>query len=129
MSEIGDLVPRAGIYTEPGVIVEKKSDGSVVVDTEPLVIHKYHRYANTTGLTENEKKKFNDILDKIYQKSSDVDKINAIQKEIDKLKVDPLNKNIVQYLRNQQAHLVRKAKELPQTYNWDEAQLRVHVEV
>jgi hypothetical protein len=125
MAQIGDLVPKAGIYTEPGVVVERKDDGNVVVDTEPLTIHKFHRYTNTTGLSEPEKNQFNMILDKVYQKDTDVDKINEIQMEIDRLKTDPDNRNIVQYLRNQQAHLVRTAKKLPRTFNWDESQLRV----
>lgn len=124
MAKIGDLVPKSGIYTEPGVITEKKEDGTVVIDTEPMTVNKFHRYANTTGLSSDEKHTFNSILDKVYQKESDVDKINDIQNEIDRLKVDPNNRNVVQYLRNQQAHLVRSAKQLPRTYNWDESQLR-----
>ena len=78
MSQIGDLVPKAGMFTNPGVIVEKRDDGNVVVDTEPMSVNKYHRYANTTGLTEPEKNKFNEILDSIYTKENDVDKINDI---------------------------------------------------
>lgn len=125
MSQIGDLVQKAGIYTNPGVVVEKKDDGTVVVDTEPMVINKFHRYTNTTGLSENEKLKFNEILDSIYQKENDVEKINDIQLNIDKLQVDPLNSRLVQYLRNQQAHLIRKAKELPRNYTYDEGKLRL----
>ncbi|NRA45186.1 MAG: hypothetical protein HRU09_09550 [Oligoflexales bacterium] len=124
MAQIGDLVLKSGLYTEPGVVTQKKDDGSVVIDTEPMSINKFHRYSNTTGLTEKEKNRFNSILDEIYQKEDDVEKLNDIQKEIDVLKVDPLNKNIVQYLRNQQAVLIRQAKKLPRTYNWDEAQLK-----
>lgn len=124
MANIGDLVTKSGIYTEPGVVVEKKADGNVVVDTEPLTINKYHRYTNTTGLSVEEKEQFNAMLDQIYQKENDVERINDIQAEIDRLKVDPHSKNIVQYLRNQQAHLIRQAKQLPQTYQWDEAMLR-----
>ena len=124
MANIGDLVPKAGIYTNPGVVVEKKDDGTVVIDTEPMTIHKYHRYTNTTGLNENEKNRFNSILDEIYQSENDVEKINGIQVNIDRLKVDPKNTKIVQYLRNQQSHLIRKAKELPRSYNWDAANIR-----
>ena len=124
MANIGDLVLKSGLYTEPGIVKSKKDDGSVVIDTEPLSIHKFHRYSNTSGLTEKEKNTFNKILDKIYTKEDDVEKLNDIQQEIDVLKVDPLNKNIVQYLRNQQAILVRQSKKLPRTYNWDEAQLK-----
>lgn len=125
MANIGDLVLKSGMYTDPGVVVEKRENGTVVVDTEPLTLHKYHRYSNTTGLTEPEKMKFNSILDEIYKKENDVEKLNDIQKEIDILKIDPKNKNIVQYLRNQQAVLIRQAKDLPRHYNWDEAQLKV----
>lgn len=124
MAEIGDLVSKSGMYTNPGVVVQKKEDGSVVIDTEPLTIHKYHRYSNTSGLTEGEKNRFNSILDKIYAKEENLDRLNDIQKDIDQLKKDPESKNIVQYLRNQQAVLIREAKVLPRTYTWDEAQLK-----
>ena len=123
MAQIGDLVPKAGIYSQPGVVVEKKPDGSVTIDTDPMKVNKFHRYANTTGLNEIEKETFNGILDQIYKKNDDVEKINDIQGEIDKLKIDPSNQNIVQYLRNQQSYLVRQAKTLPRSYNWDEDQL------
>ncbi len=119
MTNIGDLVSKSGIYTNPGVVVEKKEDGTVLIDTEPMTVNKFHRYANTTGLNEQEKTTFNAILDDIYRKENDVEKINDIQLSIDKLKVDPTNQKVVQYLRNQQAHLIRKAKELPRMYNAD----------
>ncbi|MDD9951815.1 MAG: hypothetical protein OXT67_09645 [Zetaproteobacteria bacterium] len=124
MANIGDLVLKSGMYTNPGVVVEKKVDGSVVVDTEPLTIHKYHRYSNTTGLTVEEKNTFNKILDRIYAKEDNLERLNDIQKDIDRLKTDTGSQKIVQYLRNQQAVLIRKAKVLPRTYNWDEAQLK-----
>ena len=73
MAKIGDLVPKSGLYTEPGVVVKKHDDGSVTIDTEPLTINKYHRYSNTTGLSESEKNTFNRILDEIYQKDDDLE--------------------------------------------------------
>ncbi len=124
MAQIGDLVPKSGLYTNPGVVTEKKEDGSVVIDTEPMALNKYHRYTNTTGLTEKEKNTFNDILDRIYTKENDVEKINDIQTNIDQLKTDPNNQKLVQYLRNQQAHLIRKAKELPRSYSMEEVAIR-----
>jgi hypothetical protein len=123
MANIGDLVPKAGIYTEQGVVTEKRPDGTVVIDTEPLEVNKYHRHTNTSGLTEHEKNQFNAILDQIYSKSDDVEKINDIQTEIDRLKIDPANRNVVQYLRNQQSHLIREARQLPRTFTWDEAKI------
>ena len=124
MANIGDLVPKAGIYTQPGVVVERKENGNIVVDTEPMSVSKYHRYTNTTGLSETEKNEFNLILDQIYAKEDSTDRINDIQTEIDRLKTDPKTRNIVQYLRKQQAFLVRETKSLPQRYEWDEAQIR-----
>ena len=124
MANIGDLVQKTGIYTNPGVVSKKNDDGTVVIDTEPMALNKYHRYANTSGLSLKEKQEFNNILDQIYQSDDDVAKINDIQKEIDRLKTDPENKNIVQYLRNQQAVLIRQAKQLPQTYVTDEATVK-----
>ncbi len=117
---IGDVVARSGNYTEPGVVVDKRKDGSVIVDTEPMVVNQYHRYTNTSGLTEDEKNKFNGILDQIYQKTNEVERINDIQLEIDQLRTMPANQNVVRYLRNQQAFLIREARDLPRTYQTDE---------
>ena len=124
MVNIGDLVPRSGIYTEPGVVTEKKDDGNVVIDTDPMKINQFHRYANTTGLSEPEKQEFNKILDQIYTKENDVERINDIQTEIDRLKQDPHSKNIVQYLRNQQSVLIRGSRALPGKYQTDEKTVR-----
>lgn len=121
---IGDVVARSGIYTEPGVVMEKKPDGTVVVDTEPMTMNKFHRYANTTGLTEAEKTQFNGILDQIYQKTNDIERINDIQLEVDKLRQNPENQNVVRYLRNQQAFLVRQARGLPRVYQTDDTNVK-----
>ena len=121
MAHIGDIVSKSGIFTDPGVIVEKKPDGNVVVNTDPMEINKFHRYANTSGLTEGEKIRFNSILDEIYQSENSVERINGIQQQIDTLKMDPINKNIIRYLRNQQAYLVRQSKQLPTSYQTDES--------
>ena len=124
MAEIGDLVNKSGIYTKPGVVTKKNIDGTVSISTEPLKVSEFHRYAYTTGLNELDKSKFNQILDEIYTKPDGVDRINGIQMEIDRLKSDPQSSNVVQYLRNQQAVLIRETRELPSEYKWDEAQLR-----
>lgn len=124
MAQIGDLIPKSGVNTEPGVVVAKQENGTIQIDTEPLTINKFHRYTNTTGLSEEEKNKFNGILDQIYQNGDDVEKINQLQSTIDSLKIDPVNVKVVQYLRNQQAYLIRQAKQLPRYYNMDENKVR-----
>jgi len=124
MAKIGDLIPKHGLYTEPGIVSAKNDDGTVVIDTDPMQINKYHRYSNTTGLSEAEKLKFNAILDDIYANDDDMQKLNGMQSQIDELKRDPENRNVVQYLKNEQAHLVRKVKQLPRLYNMDEGKIR-----
>ena len=121
---IGDMVSKSGVYTEPGVVTAKKPDGTIEVDTEPLVVNKFHRYANTTGLSEEEKNLFNGLLDEIYQKTDDVDRIQDIQTEVDKLRLNPENQQLVRYLRNQQAYLIRQAKGTPRVYQTDESAVK-----
>ena len=122
---VGDMINKAGIYTNPGVVTQKKEDGTIEVDTDPMALNKYHRYMNTTGLNETDKNTFNEILDQIYSADdSDVEKINGIQNNIDELKVDPKKAKIVMYLRNQQAHLIRTTEKLPDNYTWDSQSLR-----
>lgn len=123
MAKIGDLIPKSGMYTNPGVVTEKHDDGTVTIDTEPLSISKFHRYSNTTGLNEEEKMSFNNVLDTIYAKDNPMDRLNDIQMTIDDLKKDPRNRNIVQYLRNQQAVMIRETRQLPRVYVQDEAML------
>jgi hypothetical protein len=65
--QMGDLVNKAGIYTKPGVVVDKKEDGTVVIDTNEDEIKKFHRHSNTTGLTIEDKEKFNTIMDEIMK--------------------------------------------------------------
>lgn len=125
IANVGDLIPKSGIFSEPGVVIDRKEDGTVTVDTDPLAINQYHRYSNTTGLTRDEKMRFNKILDDIYKFDDDLTKINEIQKEIDSLKTDPNSKNIVQYLRNQQTQLIRESKKLPRVYIQDEGSLKL----
>ncbi len=123
MVKIGDLIPKAGIYTKPGVVTEKHDDGTVAIDTDPMAINKYHRHYNTTGLNEDEKLQFNEILDRIYANPDDRGRIEGIQSEIDNLQVNTENNGIVQYLRNQQMILIRRSGAQPKVYNWDEQSL------
>ena len=118
------MVIKSGIFTEPGVIVEKSDDGTVTIDTEPLTINKFHRYGDTTGLTAVEKEKYNSILDSIYKETDQMKRLNALQKEIDALRVKPEMKNIVEYLRNQQAMIIRKVT-IPRFYTRDQAEVHI----
>lgn len=122
--KIGDLINKAGIYTEPGVVVEKKGNGQVVIDTQKEIIDHYHRHTNTSGLPEYDKDRFNDIIDGI-EGLGEREKVEALQAKIDDLKNDLANKPLVQYLRNQQAFLVQKSKKLPRTYAIDERKILI----
>lgn len=108
--QIGDLVTRTGSFASPGVVVQKNDDGSVVVDTEPQAVSDYHKYTNTTGLTEDEKDEFNCILDEIYARPNQAERIQGIEEEIGRLREQQANQNIVRYLRNQQAYLMRNSR-------------------
>ena len=114
--QIGDFVPRAGIYTKPGVVTEKKEGGDVVVDTDPAMIEKYHRYAITTGLTPEDKDKFNAIMDSVVHMQSNDERLNSLQRTIDELKNDPANKRVTEALHNEQAVLIRMSRQLPKVY-------------
>ena len=122
--QVGDYVSKAGIYTKPGVIVEKREDGTVQLDTDPETIQKYHRHTNTTGLTPEEKDRFNGIMDQIMANGTYGERINELQSTIDSLKSDSGNKRVVNTLRNEQAALIRLSRELPRVYNYELDKLR-----
>lgn len=122
--QLGDFVGKAGIYTNPGVVVEKREDGTVMIDTDKETISKYHRHTNTSGLSLEEKERFNTIMDDIMKADSNEARINQMQLTIDTLQTDPTNRKVVETLRNEQATLIRHAKELPRVYNYDPNKLR-----
>jgi hypothetical protein len=121
--QTGDLVNKAGIYTKPGVVVEKKEDGTVVIDTSDEQVRRFHRHSNTSGLTLEDKEKFNGIMDGIMEGENNVDRINALQMKLDELRIDPNSQRIAQALRNEQAQLIRLSRELPRVYQYDSNKL------
>jgi hypothetical protein len=123
--QVGDFVAKAGIYTKPGVVIEKRDDGTVLIDTEPSVIDQYHRHTNTTGLTPEEKDSFNTIMDDIMANPENTERINMLQGQIDLLVKDTENRRVVTALRNQQAELIRFARELPRVYSFEGEKIRV----
>ncbi len=123
--QIGDYVAKAGIYTKPGVVVEKNEDGTVLVDTDASVISQYHRHTNTSGLTPEEKDRFNTIMDDIVSNPENAERINMLQNQIDGLVKDPENRRFVTARRNQQAELIRFARELPRVYSFEGEKIRL----
>ena len=117
--QLGDLVNKAGIFTKPGVVIEKKEDGTVVIDTNEDQIKKYHRHSNTTGLTFEDKERFNGIMDEIMAAESNSARIDQLQEKVDAMRVDPAQIKLSQALKNEQAQLIRISKELPRVYNYD----------
>lgn len=116
--QVGDYIAKAGIYTRPGVIVEKNEDGTLTIDTDEESIKQYHRHSNTTGLTPEEKERFNSIMDDIITADGNAEKLNALQESIDTLSREDGTKKVVQSLRNEQAQLIRHARELPRVYQY-----------
>lgn len=122
--QLGDYVPKVGIYTNPGIVAEKKDDGTIVIDTNKDSIKQYHRHSITTGLTPKEKEMFNDIMDDVMSMGDNSERISELQKRIDSLKSNPQNKKVSDFLRNEQAQLIRWSKDLPRIYNTVPEKLR-----
>ncbi len=122
--QLGDYVPKVGIYTNPGIVTEKKDDGTIVIDTNKDSIKQYHRHSITTGLTPKEKEMFNDIMDDVMSMGDNSERISELQKRIDSLKSNPQNKKVSDFLRNEQAQLIRWSKDLPRIYNTVPEKLR-----
>lgn len=114
--QIGDLIPRAGIYTQPGVVSEIKENGDVVVNTDPAAIKQHHRYAITNGLSPEHKDKFNQIMDEVSKMKTNDERLNALQRSIDELRTDPQQRKVADALHNEQAVLIRMSRELPRVY-------------
>lgn len=122
--QIGDYVSKVGIYTKPGVVKEKKPDGTIIIDTDKTAIKKYHRHSITTGLTPQEKDAFNNIMDEVMKLPDNRNRILTLQQRIDKMRTEPKSKKVSDFLRNEQAQLIRWAKELPRVYDTQPEKLR-----
>jgi Na+/phosphate symporter len=121
--QVGDMVNRAGIYTKPGVVIEKNEDGTVTIDTDAEAVKEYHRHANTTGLTPEDKERFNGIMDDIMDMSENSERLNDLQAKIDELRLDPESKKLMQALKNEQSSLIRMARELPRVFTYDSGKI------
>lgn len=122
--QIGDYVPKVGIYTNPGVVAEKKDDGTIVIDTDKEKIKQFHRHSITTGLTPREKDRFNDIMDDVMSMGANSERIIELQQGIDSLRTNPANKKVTDLLKNEQAQLIRWSKDLPRVYSTMPEKLR-----
>lgn len=122
--QVGDYISKAGIYTKPGVVTEKKEDGTLVIDTNKEAIDKYHRHSNTNGLSLEEKDRFNGVMDEVMTIEKNDERLNHLQTAIDDLKKEVGSKKLVDSLRNEQSQLIRISRELPRVYNFDEHELR-----
>ncbi len=114
--EVGDLVSTTGNFSQSGVVVEKKADNQIVISSDPKDVSKYHRYSTTTGLTLEEKEKFNSIMDEISKTPNLIDEISLIQIKINELKNKEDSGKVTSVLQNKQAELIRKSQELPMVY-------------
>jgi hypothetical protein len=121
--QVGDMVNRAGIYTKPGVVIEKNEDGTVTIDTDAETVGSFHRHANTTGLTPEDKDRFNGIMDDIMEMSENTERLNDLQAKIDELRLDPESKKLMQALKNEQSSLIRMSRELPRVFTYDSGKI------
>jgi hypothetical protein len=117
--QVGDMVNRAGIYTKPGVVTEKNNDGTVTIDTDSEAVSRFHKHSNTTGLTPEDKERFNDIMDDVMNISENPERVNELQSKIDELRLDAESKKLMQALKNEQSSLIRQAKALPRVFTYD----------
>ena len=122
--QVGDYVSKAGIYTKPGVVTEKKEDGTVVIDTDPELIKKFHRHSNTNGLSVSDKERFNSIMDDIMKVDDNGERLSKLQQTIDELRADPASKPVADSLRNEQSQLIRLTRELPRVYDYNAKDIR-----
>jgi hypothetical protein len=64
-------------------------------------------------------------MDDIMANPENTERINMLQGQIDLLVKDTENRRVVTALRNQQAELIRFARELPRVYSFEGEKIRV----
>jgi hypothetical protein len=74
-----------------------------------------HGYLN--GLSEDERKVFNDTLDAVRGSEQTEEKVKMMSESIESLRQDPKNYRIVQYLQSQMSHIIQSEGYRPKIYS------------
>ncbi len=117
---IGDTIFTAqGL---PSVIVGRSPDGAhlhVQSHGEAIDATKKRGYIN--GLTENERGRFNEIIDVARRESDPNMRIEKLREQIDVLKADPANFALVRYLEAEVSHTMITNGIKPRVFSVPEA--------
>jgi len=117
---IGDTVfTGQGI---PSVIVGRSEDGSQLnVQTKGDAVDATKRRGYINGLQEQDRVRFNEIIDAVRKEEDPVKRVEQMQVQIDELKADPNNFALVRYLESEVSHTMLTRGIRPRVFTVQEA--------
>ena len=120
---IGDMVFNGS--GRPGIVVGKDSlSGELVVEDrgEKFEAARHKGYLN--GLSIDDRRMFNEVIEKSKHQKNRIEKLKLISEEIDRLKKDPKNTVVTNYLEGEKAHIMHSEGISLGSYRVQEKNLR-----
>lgn len=119
---IGDTVfDKKG---RPGTVVGRDDKAQLVVDKKEETYQQARRRGFVNGLKEEQRVKFNEIIDQVLAKEDVHDRIDQLNEKIDEMRTDPRNHVVTRYLEAEMLHMMNSEGIHPRTYKVQELSVR-----
>lgn len=119
---IGDTVfDKKG---RPGTVVGRDDKAQIVMDQKDEVYQKARRRGFVNGLQEDQRIKFNEVIDQVLEKEGVQERLDSLNEKIEELRVDPRNHVVTRYLEGEMLHMMNSEGVHPRVYNVQELSVR-----
>jgi hypothetical protein len=110
---------------KPGIVTHRNSiSGELQVETGGKTFEAMRHRGFVNGLNSDDRKVYNKVIDEVRSEHNPEKRVSMITQEIDKLKVHPKNRVVVNYLEGEKAHIMYSAGIHPREYQIDEKNTR-----
>lgn len=119
---VGDAVfDQAG---RPGVMTGRNEQNQLIVERQGEAYEKARRRGFINGLTQDQRTKFNEVMDKVFELKDPKARVSELTTKLDELKLDPRNHIVTRYLQGELTHIMNTEGIQPRTYKVDESNIR-----
>ncbi len=119
---IGDTVfDKKG---RPGTVIGRDEKAQLVVDQKDDAYQKARRRGFVNGLKDDQRVKFNEVIDQVLEKETTRERVDQLQEKIDELRTDPRNHAVTRYLEGEMLHMMNSEGLHPRSYKVQELSVR-----
>ena len=103
----------------PGIVREvDKSKAHVKVDSDGGEVKRHFRHGYLQGLSNDNRKRFNEIMDQVNEVESPLEKVHALRNHVNQLELDAdlKSREVIGYLKSEIAHVMFTKSISPRYY-------------